>query len=197
MGEPSERWAVYPPREDTFLLLPFARTAPGERLADVGTGNGVLALAAARSGARVVATDLNRRALMELRRRALAERLAVEVVRTDLLAGLGRFDRIVANPPYLPTIVGGEDSDRGDRLALDGGEDGLRVTRRLFRSWADHLAPGGRAYVVASTLQDPRGFGEIVAEWEAHGGAVARVAERALEGERLAVLECRWDARPE
>lgn len=187
-----ERWRVYPPREDTHLLLPFARASPTESVVDVGTGNGLLALTAARSGARVVATDLNARALRELRAHARAEGIALETVRTDLMAGLGRFDRILANPPYLPTPAGSAETNAGDRLALDGGEDGLRVTRRLFRSWADHLAPRGHAYVVVSTLQDRRRLARILDAWRAEGGSVTSVATRALEGEQLEVLECRW-----
>ena len=98
---------VYPPREDTLLLVPFARVARGSSLLEVGAGTGWAALEAARGGARVVATDLNPIALRRLRERAQEQRLEVEVIRTDLARGLGRFDRIVANPPYLPTSSGG------------------------------------------------------------------------------------------
>ena len=83
---------VYPPREDTFLLLPFARVPACARVLEVGTGAGRVALAAARGGARVIATDLNRRALGPLRQRAIAEGLDVSVVRTDLARGLGRYE---------------------------------------------------------------------------------------------------------
>jgi release factor glutamine methyltransferase len=187
-----ERWPIYPPREDTYLLLPFARAASNETVVEVGAGNGLLALTAARQGAKVLATDRNPNALRELRARARGEGVSLETVRTDLMAGLGRFDRILANPPYLPTAPGSAEANEGDRLALDGGVDGLRVTRRLFRSWADHLTPKGRAYVVVSTLQDPAGLAQILDAWRAEGGAVTSVATWALEGERLEVLECRW-----
>ena len=94
---------VYPPREDTRLLLPFAEVPRGTLLLEVGTGSGLVALAAARRGARVVATDLNPHALRRLRARAREEGVDLALVRTDLAHGLGRFDRILANPPYLPT----------------------------------------------------------------------------------------------
>jgi len=180
---------VYPEREDTILLLPFARSVRGLSLLDLGTGSGRLALEAARNGARTVATDLNRDALRHVRSAARAEGLPLELVRTDLARGLGRFDRVLANPPYLPTKVEERDPDRGRNLALDGGPDGCRVTARIVRSLPEHLALGGHAFVLVSSVQSPLGLGAIRAEWVARGGAVTVAAERPLEGERLSV----WD----
>ncbi len=180
---------VYPPREDTALLLPFARARPGERVLEIGSGAGEASLLAARRGARVVATDRNRTALAWLRGRALAEGLAVEVVRADLARGLARFDRVLANPPYLPTPAGAPDPDPGDRLALDGGPDGARVTVRLLDELPEHLAPGGRAYLLVSSVQSARALEGARRAWEARGGRQREVAHRHLEGERLAVWE--------
>ncbi|MGI0139703.1 MAG: HemK2/MTQ2 family protein methyltransferase [Thermoplasmata archaeon] len=186
----SKRFQVYPPREDTWLLEAFARSAGALRLLEIGTGNGLLALTAARSGARVVATDLNPAALTELRATSLREGLGIECVRTDLAAGLGRFDRILANPPYLPTPSNERDADPGDRLALDGGPDGCRWTARLFAAWPEHLAPDGEAFIVTSTVQDPRSLASILATWRSLGGVAQVVARRVLEGEVLEVLRC-------
>jgi release factor glutamine methyltransferase len=181
------RPGVYPPREDSLLLLPFARVAAGTSLLEVGAGLGVASLAAARSGARVVATDLNLEALRRLRAAARAERLDVSVVRTDLANGLRRFDRVLANPPYLPTRPEERDPDRGTNLALDGGPDGCRVLARLLESLPDHLVPGASAYVVGSSLQNGRALAALEAAWRRRGGKQEVVAERSLEGERLVV----------
>jgi release factor glutamine methyltransferase len=178
---------VYPPREDTWLLVPFAHVRAGTRFLEVGAGTGLAALEAARCGARAVATDLNPHALRQLRRRARAERLDLALVRTDLAHGLGRFDRIVANPPYLPTRPEERDPDRWYNLALDGGPDGCRVTARLVGELDEHLFPGGEAYVIVSSLQDPGALGRIRAEWEAQGGDVSVAVTREIEGERLEV----------
>jgi len=184
---------IYPEREDTRLLLPFARPArDGERVLEIGTGGGRIALESARAGARTVATDLHLGALRRLRRIALDERLPLDVVRTDLARGLGRFDRILANPPYLPTTPDERDPDLGTNLALDGGADGCRVTARIVAQLPEHLAPRGRAFVLVSTVQAPNSLERIRIAWERRRGRVRIVATRDLEGERLAV----WELRP-
>lgn len=184
---PDPSVVVYPPREDTFLLLPFAEVADRTLFLEVGTGSGLVALAAARRGARVVATDRNPHALRRLAGIARDERLELQVVRTDLARGLARFDRIVANPPYLPTRPEERDPDRWHNLALDGGSDGCATTARLVAELSEHLRPTGCAFVVTSTVQSPQGLRAIWDEWRAGGGSVARVARRDLEGERLEV----------
>jgi len=190
-----ERQAVYPPREDTLLLLPFAQVAAGTRFLEVGTGAGWAALAAARCGARVVATDLNPHALRALREQARAQRLDVELVRTDLARGLGRFDRVIANPPYLPTRPEERDPDRWHNLALDGGPDGCRVTARLVGELDRHLAPAGEAFVLASSRQDPDGLERVRSGWIRAGGTVELASSRELEGERLEVWRLRLSLR--
>ncbi len=179
--------SVYPPREDSFLLLRFASVAPGTRLLEVGAGSGIAAMAAGRAGARVVATDRNPRALARLREAARSEGLDLDCVRTDLAYGLGRFDRVLANPPYLPTQPEERDPDPWANLALDGGPDGCRVLARLLHDLPDHLAPGGEAYVVVSTVQDASALDDLAGAWRAAGGRRTVVASRSLEGERLDV----------
>ena len=57
------------------------------------------------------------------------------------------FDAIVTNPPYLRTDeIAGLDRDVRDHepsLALDGGEDGLRVIEPILRGAGTFLKPGG------------------------------------------------------
>lgn len=178
---------VYPVREDTKLLLPFASAARGSRFLEIGCGAGTASVAAAEAGARVVATDLNPWALRALHRTATTRSLDIATVRTDLAHGLRTFDRILANPPYLPTPPGSRDPDRWVNLALDGGVDGLLVTRRLFAELPEHLTPGGAAFLLVSSRQPVVELEKLRATWTARQGAVDEVAAIGLEGERLAV----------
>ncbi len=61
------------------------------------------------------------------------------------------FDLIVSNPPYIPTediqTLQTEIRDHEPSLALDGGEDGLDIYRRIIRGAPDHLNPGGALIV--------------------------------------------------
>ncbi len=179
--------SVYPPREDSRILVEFAGRPGAKSVLDIGTGSGVAAVAAARTGAFVVATDLNPEALRRVARLALEEGVRVHPVRTDLARGLRAFGRIVANPPYLPTPPGSEDPDRWIHLALDGGPDGLATTRRLVEELREHLLPGGEAFLVGSSRQDRGALARLRRSWRGTGGQWQRVAQRRLEGEVLTV----------
>ena len=187
----------YPRREDTELLAGAASRCDGRSVLEIGVGSGAVAVAAARAGARwVVATDLNPGALRAARELARCSGVHVEVLRTDLARGLGRFERVLANPPYLPTRRGQRDPDRWVNLALDGGRDGCRTLARLLASLPSHLVAGGRAYVVLSSLQDPARIARLRASWRRAGGGVRVAGRRRLQGEVLTLWELRGPGRP-
>lgn len=191
--------SVYPPGADTFLLISALRelTVPC-RLLEIGCGSGAVSLALARRGAAVVATDVNPEALRHVHRSATRDRLPIGLVRTDLAAGLGRFDAVVANPPYLPTPDGFQDPDPWVRRAVDGGRDGCEVLDRIVDSLPEHLAPRAVAYIVVSSLQSASRRKEIWSRWRERGGSIHSVEHRSLEGESLEVLRLatRSDSNP-
>jgi len=141
---------VYVPR---WQSEPLARRA-AERLPENGTaidlctGSGAIArtLTAHRPGARVVASDLDERAL------ACARANGVEVYLGDLFAPLpavleGRVDVIVGVVPYVPTpalpLLQRDTFTFESPLAYDGGQDGTEILRRVLTDAPRFLRRGG------------------------------------------------------
>jgi len=125
---------------------------PHLRIADVGTGSGCLAVALARwlPFAHLVATDVSDAALRVARRNAARHEVGdrVLVLQGNLLQDTnGLFDVIVSNPPYVPAgdmaALQPEIREFEPVGALDGGQDGLDVIRRLVPEAAARLVPGG------------------------------------------------------
>lgn len=141
---------VYPPREDSYLLLKAVQVRKGERLLDIGTGTGIIAIAAALESAEVTATDISEKALRCAEMNAKRNGVEIEFVKTNIAEGLKKeFDVITFNPPYLPEsgIDYGEISG-----ALEGGDGGAEHIERMLSGISDILKPGGRVYFVASSL---------------------------------------------
>ncbi len=96
------------PRPETEVVvercLALLAGVDAPRVLDIGTGSGAIALSLANElpNAQVTATDTSADALALARENAAANGLQVELVETDLLAGLtGPFDLVVSNPPYV------------------------------------------------------------------------------------------------
>src|SRR5438445_8865792 len=151
--------AVLVPRPETEALVEWALEllppSAGRRLRaiDLGTGSGCIAcaLAAERADLDVLAIDLCPAAAAVARQNAQALGLAsqISVVVADLLLGVGGpgADLIVSNPPYLPTALVPEllpeVRSHEPTLALDGGVDGLALTRRIAAQARRVLRPSG------------------------------------------------------
>ncbi|RPK54174.1 Release factor glutamine methyltransferase [Streptomyces sp. ADI96-02] len=147
---------VYAPQHDTHLLLrALAREAirPGADVIDLGTGSGLLAVAAARRGANVTAVDVARRAVLTARLNALIARRRVAVHRGDLAAPVpGRtYDLVISNPPYVPSPHG-PPPRRGSARAWDAGPDGRAVVDRICEAAPSLLRAGGVLLMVHSGL---------------------------------------------
>jgi release factor glutamine methyltransferase len=136
---------VLVPRPETEHLVEAALAQPLPPLPhilDLGTGSGCLAVTLALEipGSRVIAVDRSPGALAVARRNAVALGASVRLLGSDWAAAVavGRFDLVVANPPYLDPMAppGPEVADWEPAGALWGGIDGLEVIGRMLHSLA-------------------------------------------------------------
>ena len=144
--------AVLIPRPETeFIVEEALALAQVERMADIGTGSGCLAVAIAheRRDCRIVASDLSIAALDVARANAVRHGVnqRIEFVETSYLDSVnGTFDLIVANPPYVkdgdaPALS--RDVRHEPSVALFGGTDGLRDVGGVLQTARDRLVSGG------------------------------------------------------
>jgi len=161
------------PRPETELLVEtvlkeFATCAESaNRMVDVGTGSGVLAITFAleRPELDVSAVDLSNDALALARENAewLGVTDRISFCRSDLLDEIeGPFHWIVANLPYIPST----DLNALQRevkfdpaLALDGGKDGLTIIKRLIESVPAKIVSNGMIALELGQGQSQRVLG--------------------------------------
>ena len=136
----------------------------GKCVADVGTGSGILALAAARAGSRdVLAIDINPNAVRATADNSRANGLGERVtpVCSNLMSSLAPrplFDVIISNPPVFP----GEPRDIADRAWVAGPD--YRDIAPLFEQARHRLKPTGLMYVLLSSDSDLHFLGDLIAK---------------------------------
>lgn len=157
------RPGVFIPRPETEVLvdsvldrLPRRPEGEGVVVVDLCAGSGAVALSIAqeRPDATVHATEIVPETAVVARENAERSGLSdrVTILDGDLFGPLpkelrGRVDAVVSNPPYIPTAdlaaLPAEVAAFEPRVALDGGEDGLDVARRIMAEAREWLVPGG------------------------------------------------------
>ncbi len=147
------------PRPETELLVETVLALAGngdETIAEIGTGCGAVAVALAKEmpGARIIATDISRRALLLARKNAARQGAGnIEFRGGDLFAPLRRaalqagLDILVSNPPYVAesawVLLEPEVRDFEPKRALVAGPSGLETIVRLVAGAPEFLKPGG------------------------------------------------------
>jgi len=149
--------AVLIPRPETEhvieTVLELGRDWPVQRVVDVGTGSGCIALALAKEfpAAEIHATEISPEALEIARANAARHQLEqrVQFHETDLLEGIepAAFDYVVSNPPYIgeweAESVEAQVRRFEPRGALFAGPRGVEVFARLIPQAESVLKPGG------------------------------------------------------
>jgi len=174
-GRIHPHYGVFSPVRGEYVDLVASAPLPaGCALAfDIGTGSGIIAAILARRGvARIVATDMDDRALAcageNLEKLGLAA--AVCLQKADLFPA-GRAPLVVCNPPWVPA----QPSSPIEYAVYDPDS---RMLRGFLGGLAAHLEPGGEGWLIISDLAEHLGLRsrETLLGWIAAGGL--RVIER-------------------
>ena len=191
---------VLVPRPETELLVErtlAAVPAREARVADLGTGSGIVAIALAveQPGWRIVGTDVSEAALGVARRNGA--RLApgrIDWRQGSWFAALGneRFDAIASNPPYIAAgdpVLDGDGLRHEPRGALTPEGDGFAALATLINGAPGHLVPGGWLLLEHGNSQGPRVRAELVARGFGHV-----TSHRDLAGHER-VTQAQWPPR--
>ncbi len=147
---------VLDPRPETETLIAAALDGEFSRVLDLGTGSGaiLITLLAERAGATGTGVDLSPKALAVAAANAASLSVSgrATFLQSDWLSAVsGRFDLVVANPPYIAEAempaLSPEVRLWEPRLALTPGGDGLDACRIILRDVRAVLVPAGRVLV--------------------------------------------------
>ncbi|MBX3410313.1 MAG: class I SAM-dependent methyltransferase [Phycisphaeraceae bacterium] len=152
-----ESWATgMPMQEDyvlgvglaTTMLAGFTVRRAGERVLDIGTGQGFQAMCAAEHAAEVIGTDINRHALdfaaVSLRLNAIDNvRLRHGSFFEPVADERGTFDLLVSNPPFVI-------APPHDLAAIGGRWEGDRFVQDLISTAPEFLRDGGYATILCN-----------------------------------------------
>jgi len=147
------------PRPETELLVEKAiawlQKFPTKRIiADIGTGSGAIAISIAVNvtDANIFATDISPKALQVAKQNAIKHGVnnKIEFIECDLLPDQSQIanrkssiNLFCANLPYIPTrtLYNLPIYEREPTIALDGGQDGLDLLRRLMKLAPKWISP--------------------------------------------------------
>ena len=160
---------VFVPRQRTQFLVQQAQelACSGDIVVDLCCGSGAIgaALASAKGEIMLYSSDVDPIAIRCARRNVT--KFGGQVFEGDLYKALpqwmkGQINILVANVPYVPTkaieLLPLEARLYEPHLALNGGEDGLNILRRVVTEAPYWLAPGGHLLIETSERQAPQSF---------------------------------------
>ncbi len=143
VAHPGVFWAFY----DNRLLDIIPRIiSPSDRVLDIGTGTGIMAILAANAGAGyVLAADINRAAVLCARENVRKHHLQskIHVRQSDVYSALGpdeKFDVVLANLPF-------RNKKAADIVEASMWDTHLHAHRAFFQGLEKHLKPDGKAYL--------------------------------------------------
>jgi release factor glutamine methyltransferase len=148
--------SVYIPAEDSYLLAENLDINFGDKVLEIGTGSGIVAMYASKLTNEVTVTDINFNAIELAEKNFKKNNIEnIEILFGNLFEPIKnrKFDVILFNTPYLPTEI--EDILDDDlNYAFDGGKDGRKVIDLFLNEVKNHLNDGGKVQLIQSSLSD-------------------------------------------
>ena len=160
---------VYEPAEDTFLLLDSIDASSKDKMLEIGTGTGIIALACAQKGAKVICSDINPFAIelvkknRELNKNQISG--SIEIRKGSLFEVVKHnetFNLIIFNPPYLTTRQDEQVDNGWFDKAVAGGKTGLDTTIPFLSKLSEYLTNSGKAFTILSTQSPREPFNQIL-----------------------------------
>ena len=174
---------MYAPSDDTYLLADCIRHYSGRRALEIGIGSGLLLSILEKNFAYVAGSDIDLQALQYCRQQQTASSNALLVCCDAGSAfGVGKFDLIVSNPPYLPN----DDFYQIWDPTVHGGPSGVETTVHFINSALPLLARDGKMLIVVSSFANAGALDNVVV-----GNKMRKkvVKEKRLFYETLSIFE--------
>jgi release factor glutamine methyltransferase len=176
---------MYAPSDDTYLLADCIRQYNGRRALEIGIGSGFLLSILEKNFAYVAGSDIDLQALQHCRQQTTTTTSSnVLLVCCDAGSafGIGTFDLIVSNPPYLPN----DDCYNIRDPTVHGGPTGIETTVHFINSALPLLAWNGKMLIVISSFADSWALDNVVLENRMRKKIVK---EKRLFYETLSIIE--------
>jgi len=145
----------------TRIMSNFIAEQPiaGKTLLELGSGAGMIAIYAAKQGAKVTATDISQEAVVTIKRNAAKNNADINVIWSDLFQDIPQqaFDYTVVNPPYYKGKPNHE-----HEFAWYAGQN-HEYFQLLFAGLGGYIHPGSHVYMVISDEADIEAVKDIAA----------------------------------
>lgn len=146
---------VYPPAEDTFLLIDNLLIKDDMEVLEIGGGCGLVSIHASLNVKSVDVTDINPYAIKCIEHNIkLNNRDNIHIIRSNLFDNINKqYDLILFNTPYLP-VDDEEHVDDEYSKAWDGGRDGREVIDKFLEEAVNYLKKDGLIQLVQSSFSN-------------------------------------------
>ena len=157
---------IFPP---SAFVVPFAqniRIKAGDRVADIGTGSGILAVMAAQQGAEVWATDTSEASVINAKENAQKNEVDIQAFVGSFFGPLqGKFDVIIAN---LPQEILPEDYKfglgEGLSQTINGGKLGNEILIEFLKIAPQYMHENSKLYINVGSLSDFKSTFQLIGQ---------------------------------